>query len=249
MNGSRRLFIAMFLISVAFHLLLGAAWSAHKLHSVQNLAVIAPPIFSVVKLAIPTAHEEPPHLNSGSIQAPMSALTNNLQVKSLANRVDFPDENMQISTLSQASSNVAPHAPLGPFQSEIDPKKAWINVAESVNYSLLQGISMDVTQGDYHLQEELDVRVRARGDLNIEYPLLAAALGKEAVVYVLLLIDEKGQKVSVRIVRGDADFNSYVLHALESIEFRPAILKGAAVRSLMILEFEFRRDPPLVGSF
>jgi TonB family protein len=108
---------------------------------------------------------------------------------------------------------------------------------------------MDVTNGEYLLPGEVDLRVRAKGDLSIEYPLIAAAMGKEAVTYVLLLIDEQGKKLRVQIVRGDADFNNAVLEALEKVEFRPAMLKGMPVRSLLLLEFEFRRNPPEIGYF
>jgi outer membrane biosynthesis protein TonB len=108
---------------------------------------------------------------------------------------------------------------------------------------------MDISDGEYRLQNDLDKRVRAMGNLTIEYPLIAAALGKEAVVYVLLLIDEEGKKSRMQVVHGDADFSNAVLQALDKVEFRPGVLRDKPVRSIMLLEFEFRRDPPKSGSF
>lgn len=107
---------------------------------------------------------------------------------------------------------------------------------------------MDVSGGEYRLQGDLDKRVAAKGNLTIEYPLIAAALGNEAMVYVLLLIDEEGKKSRVEIVQGDADFSVAVLQALDKVEFRPGVLKNKPVRSIMLLEFEFRRNPPEPGS-
>jgi TonB family protein len=251
MNGKRGVFITMFAVSIAIHVLLGAAWSAHRLHTSHNAVVPSPQIFAVLKpasaspITFPQLELSRPTKNS--VATPTHTISSKEEPKDLA-----PSQEDVIPTLSNklsAVTNAAASAPMGPFVSTIDPKKAWINVAESINYNLLRGISMDISNGEYRLPDELDVRVRAKGDLTIEYPLIAAAVGKEAVIYVLLLLDEQGQKTRVQIARGDPDFDDAVLKALEKVEFRPAMLKGTPVRSLLILEFEFRRDAPETGSF
>jgi outer membrane biosynthesis protein TonB len=256
MNRKRGGLITMFVISIAIHILFGGAWSAYRLHKIHNTAVPSPQIFAVLT-PTSTAQITPPQLASAASTKDSVLMPTQItpsKAKDLA-----PSANLQknvLSTLTTKKPNelnavtpTATSAPMGPFQSEIDPKKAWINVAESVNYNLLRGISMDISGGEYRLPDELDVRVRAKGDLTIEYPLIPAAMGKEAVIYVLLLIDEEGKKVRVQIVRGDPDFDSPVLQALEKVEFRSAILKHKPVRSLLLLEFEFRRNPPEIGSF
>lgn len=254
MNGRRNVFITMFVMSIAFHLLLGAAWSVHRLHTVQNLADVKPQTFRVVKIAPLPTRAEPVRAINVPIPVPPVAPSKIRPSTPAASKL-VPSQNSAVLTpIIQPPSELlganedSANMPMGPFQSKIDPKKAWINVAESVNYDLLRGISMDISKGEYRLPDELDTRVRAKGDLTIEYPLIAAAMGKEAVVYVLLLIDEQGQKARVQVIRGSPDFDDAVLQSLEKIEFRPAIIKRVAVRSLLILEFEFRRDPPEVGS-
>ncbi len=251
MNGKRGVLITMFAVSIAIHILLGAAWSAHRLQTLDNTVVSSPQIFAVLKPASASTITFPQLELSGPKKD--SAATPTHTISSKEGSEDLaPSQEDVIPTLSNklsADTNAAASAPMGPFVSTVDPKKAWINVAESVNYNLLRGISMDISNGEYRLPDELDVRVRATGDLTIEYPLIAAALGKEAVIYVLLLIDERGKKLRVQIVRGDEDFNSTVLEALEKVEFRAALLKQTPVRSLLLLEFEFRRNPPEIGSF
>jgi TonB family protein len=254
MNGRRKVFVAMFVISIAFHLLLGAVWSAHRLYTVQNLADVKPQTFRVVKIAPLPTRAEPVRAINVPIQEPLLAPSKTRPSTPAASKLVISQNPATLTPIilspsellapSEDSANML----MGPFQSKIDPKKAWINVAESVNYDLLRGISMDISQGEYRLPDELDIRVRAKGDLTIEYPLIAAAMGKEAVVYVLLLIDEQGQKARVQVIRGSPDFDNAVIQSLEKVEFRPAILKHVAVRSLLILEFEFRRDSPEVGS-
>lgn len=254
MNGRRKVFFTMFVISIAFHLLLGAAWSAHRLYTVQNLADVKPQIFRVVNIAPLPTRAEPARAINVPLRAALSTPDKTRPSLPAASKLALsqnpaaPTPIIQAQSERPTTSEDPANMPMGPFQSKIDPKKAWINVAESVNYDLLRGISIDISQGEYRLPDELDIRVRAKGDLTVEYPLIAAAMGKEAVVYVLLLIDEQGQKTRVQVIRGSPDFDNAVLQSLEKIEFRPAILKHVAVRSLLILEFEFRRDPPEVGS-
>jgi TonB family protein len=245
MSRKRSVLVIMFMVSTMIHVLLGALWSASRLYSVQNSANSTFRNFTVLKMP-----------NSGLDTEPTLAPRPTNTV--LPSRTDPPRENAVSDPIPQTPSekrleqgnelgtiaDVPTNAPMGPFMSSIDPKSAWINVSESVNYNLLRGISMDVSQGEYRLPDELDVRVRAKGDLTIEYPLIAATMGKEALVYVLLLIDEQGAKTRVEIARGDADFDEAVLHALEKIEFRPAMVKRVPVRSLLLLEFDFRRDAP-----
>jgi TonB family protein len=256
MNGKRRVLVIMFVFSILIHLLFAAAWSTHLLYTVQNMIDPARRIFTVVKLPELQRADQPASMREARMTKPITAhqLTQDNTPSELAHEIipssapntapSLPEPIKQAEIITATAD-----MPMGPFQSKIDPKKAWINVAESVNYSLLRGISMDVSNGEYRLPDELDVRVRAKGDLTIEYPLIAAATGKEAVIYVLLLIDEQGQKVRVQIVRGDPDFDNAVLQSLEKVEFRPATLKREPVRSLLLLEFEFRRNPPEIGSF
>lgn len=257
MNGRRDVFVTMFVISIAFHLLLGAAWSAHRLYTIKNLADVKPQTFSVVKIApLPPPVEIARTLTVPVVPTRKASLTpdsghpSTHAASELMMRLNPVSPAPAIASMNDAlaANEDAANVPTGPFQSKIDPKKAWINVAESVNYDLLRGISMDISKGEYRLPDELDVRVRAKGDLIIEYPLVAAATGKEGVVYVLLLIDEEGKKARVQVIRGSPDFDNAVLQSLKKIEFRPAILKHVAVRTLLILEFEFRRDPPAVGA-
>lgn len=245
----------MLFLSAFTHFVLAAAWSTHRLHTVQNMidhsprafTMVKPPELPRVKQPLPrqSVHAEVPTIirqsrreNTSSELAPK--VTSSLSAPSTAPNLIEPIK----PDVSLADGNM----PMGPFQSEIDPKRAWINVAESIDYSLLRGISMDVSGGEYRLQGDLDKRVAAKGNLTIEYPLIAAALGNEAMVYVLLLIDEEGKKSRVEIVQGDADFSVAVLQALDKVEFRPGVLKNKPVRSIMLLEFEFRRNPPEPGS-
>jgi TonB family protein len=253
MNSKHSVLVTMFVISIAIHLLLGAVWSAHRLYTVRNMMNATTSVFTVVKSATATHIVETPLIINAPTKEPLSIPSKNPLHKNTSSESDSQTrtpipapvpEPSELNTVTQSLVN----APMGPFISEIDPKKAWINVAESVNYDLLRGISMDISQGEYRLPDELDVRVRAKGDLTIEYPFIPAAMGKEAVIYVLLLIDEQGQKIRMQIVRGDPDFDNAVLQSLEKVEFRPAMLKREPVRSLLLLEFEFRRNPPEIGS-
>jgi outer membrane biosynthesis protein TonB len=256
MNIKRRVLVTMFIFSMLIHLLLAAAWSAHQLYSVQNMINIAPRAFTVVKSTeLPRVQQTLPEQR---VQVKVPTTVRQLQRENTISEV-LPNTTPSLSASSTVPNLRQPiksditladaNVPMGPFLTEIDPKKAWINVAESIDYSLLQGISMDISDGEYRLQNDLDKRVRAMGNLTIEYPLIAAALGKEAVVYVLLLIDEEGKKSRMQVVHGDADFSNAVLQALDKVEFRPGVLRDKPVRSIMLLEFEFRRDPPKSGSF
>jgi TonB family protein len=246
-NNKRNVLVTMLIASTMIHVLLGALWSATRLYSAQNLAASTSQDFTVLKMPSSDRVEVPRMARSlepaGVVVLP---LPNDTATESpVRGPITTPSATPPSQAKRQSSvADVPANAPMGPFVSAIDPKKAWINVAESVNYNVLRGISMDVSQGKYLLPDELDVRVRAKGDLVIEYPFIAAALGKEALVYVLLLIDEQGTKTRVEIARGDADFDQAVLHALEKIEFRPAMLKRMPVRSLLLLEFDFRREAP-----
>jgi TonB family protein len=253
MKSRRTAFITMFVTSLVIHFLFAAAWSVHRLRTVKNTVDITPQIFIVIRPATLTHIVEPKPAPKVSTSDPLSTPTNNQPKISTPIESAIPPppaSGVQQSNETDAITAVetAVSMPMGPFQSKIDPKKAWINVAESVNYDLLRGIGMDVTAGEYRLPGEVDLRVRAKGDLSIEYPLIAAAMGKEAVTYVLLLIDEQGKKFRVQVVRGDPDFDTAVLQSLEKVEFRPAMLKRVPVRSLLLLEFEFRRNPPEIGS-
>jgi len=230
-----------------------APFSAHRLYTVTNMMNATTTIITVITSTTSTHIVEAPLIINVPTKKFLSIPSKNPLHKNSSSESDSQartlipapvPESSELNTVTQSLANT----PIGPFISEIDPKKAWINVAESVNYDLLRGISMDISQGEYRLPDELDIRVRAKGDLTIEYPFIPAAMGKEAVIYVLLLIDEQGQKIRVQIVRGDPDFDNAVLQSLEKVEFRPAMLKRVPVRSLLLLEFEFRRHPPEIGS-
>lgn len=248
MNNKRSVLVTMLVASALVHVLLGVLWTTNRLYSVQNFVDPTSRDFTVFRMPSSDRVEMPAIARSSEPAAvTLPLLTNTASERPIR---DPTPSTPSVTPPKQAdesaiATDVPTNAPMGPFMSAIDPKNAWINVSESVNYNLLRGISMDVSQGEYRLPDELDVRVRAKGDLTIEYPLIAAALGKEAFVYVLLLIDEQGTKTRVEIARGDADFNEAVLHALEKIEFRPAMLKRMPVRSLLLLEFDFRRNAPL----
>jgi TonB family protein len=246
MNNKRSVLVTMLVASTVIHVFLGALWSATRLYSAQNLAASTSQDFTVLKM--PSSDRVEVARMARSLE-PAGVVLPLLNDTARESPVRGPITTPSVTPPSQANrqssvTDVPANTPMGPFVSAIDPKKAWINVAESVNYNVLRGISMDVSQGEYLLPDELDVRVRAKGDLVIEYPFIAAALGREALVYVLLLIDEQGAKTRVEIARGDADFDQAVLHALEKIEFRPAMLKRMPVRSLLLLEFDFRREAP-----
>jgi TonB family protein len=255
MDSKRRVLVTMFIFSMLIHLLIAAMWSAHRLHSVQNMMSVSSRTFTVVrppklpselKLVPLQKVRKPDATNLRQLQRENTA--NELAPKALTSPAATAPSGVQQAIKPDPSPDEAANMPMGPFQSAIDPKKAWINVAESIEYGLLQGISLDISGGEYRLQSNLDKRVQATGDLTIAYPYIAAALGKEAVVYVLLLIDEEGKKSRVQVLRGDADFDNAALLALEKVEFRPGVLKNNPVRSLMLLEFEFRRNAPEPGS-
>jgi TonB family protein len=256
MKGKSRAFITMFVISLAIHSLLAAIWSAQRFYTIHNTIEPVPQVFTAVRPSSLPPVTKPTVAQADSPNVPISVPTKNPPRTKIPNdaATETVDRLKSEPALSdpqpteQGEINTTSNLQMGPFQSTIDPKKAWINVAESLNYDLLRGISMDVSQGEYRLPGEVDLRVRAQSDLAIEYPLIAAALGKEAVIYVLLLIDEQGQKIRTQIVRGDPDFDNAVLQSLEKVEFRPAMLKQVPVRSLLLLEFEFRRNPPEIGS-
>jgi outer membrane biosynthesis protein TonB len=250
MNNRRSVIITMLIASVMFHVLLGAVWTATRLYSVQNFADSTSRNFTVLRMPPSDRSGTPamaPSLEPKDVLASHPNTAKERTVRGLIQPAPSVTPTKQANERS-GDADVSTNAPMGPFVSAIDPKNAWINVAESVNYSVLRGIIMDVSQGEYRLPDELDVRVRAKGDLTIEYPFIAATLGKEAVIYALLLIDEQGQKIRVQIARGDPDFDNAVLQSLEKVEFRPAMLKGVPVRSLLLLEFDFRRNPPEIGS-
>jgi outer membrane biosynthesis protein TonB len=255
MDSKCKVLVTMFIFSMLIHLLLAASWSAYRLHSVQNMINVSPRTFTMVRP--PELPDEVKPVPSQNVRKPDTTTLRQLQRENTANELASKTPTSSTATAPSsvrqpikpdASPDDAANIPMGPFQLAIDPKKAWINVAESIDYSLLQGISMDVSDGEYRLQSDLDKRVRATGNLTIEYPFVAAALGKEAVVYVLLLIDEEGKKSRLQVVHGDLDFSNSVLQALDKVEFRPGVLRDEPVRSLLLLEFEFRRNPPEIGS-
>ena len=257
MNRRRSALFTMLVISIAIHLLLSAGWSIHRLHVIRNVAESTSHVFTAIKLNASPQRVEvvPPKSTAIGDVVPARRIDQPEGKKKplppspvAIPTPAAPDPNPKKPINVQPAIADAPKIPVGPFHSEIDPKQAWINVAESVNYGLLRGITVDISQGEYRLQDEMDVRVRAKGDLRVEYPLIAAAVGKEAVLYVLLLIDEQGRKIRVQIVRGNPDFDQAVLQSLETVEFRPAVLKGTPLKSMLLLEFEFRRNPPEVGS-
>jgi hypothetical protein len=245
MNDSAKLFITAVIVSIAAHAMLAVAYSAYRRHVVVTTSDTAPRAFDVfnARLAKVEAKPAPTPTKAAPALSKTPMLSDAPPVLRSAPALPIPPVSVEAELLVMPATEIALKPP-GPFISPIDPKHAWINVAESVNYDLMRGVTMDISQGEYRLSGEVDVRVRARGDLAIEYPLFAAALGKEAVLYVLLLIDEQGRKNRVEVIRGDIEFHESILQALERVEFRPAMLKNQPVKALLLLEFEFRRAGP-----
>jgi Gram-negative bacterial TonB protein C-terminal len=251
-HDSRKFLLLALAVSIAFHVMLGLAWSAFRLHAIISNSPesqLTKP-FRLVKTntqegqtSRPVA-SEPKHVPPVLVQSSGSALPS-IRIPPLLPRLEAAREPPE--KMIEATDEFVPIKPPGPFVSPIDPKQAWINVAESVNYGLLDGFKMDVSQGEYRLSTELDVRVRARGDLLLEYPLMAAAIGKESVIYVILQIDENGNRTRTEIVRGDADFDRTVIDALDMVQFLPGKIRERPVKSILILEFAFRRSPPEIG--
>lgn len=62
------------------------------------------------------------------------------------------------------------------------------------------------------------------------YPMLARELGREGIVLLQLIIDEKGRLVDVQLVKkAGSGFDEEALRAVRSSTFRPAIRNGRAV--------------------
>lgn len=247
MKDSRKVLVVAVVASLIAHAILAVAYSAHRRHVVVTTSATTPQLPEVITARLAKAEPEPKAIpTTAPLKRPntppkMPAVADTSPPQKILQ--SSPPVQVQAELLAMSAAEAALKPP-GPFVSPIDPKQAWINVAESVNYDLLRGVTMDIAQGEYRLSGEVDVRVRAKGDLAIEYPVFAAAFGKEAVLYVLLLIDEQGRKNRVEVIRGDVEFHEAILQALERVEFRPAMLKNQPVKALLLLEFEFRRTGP-----
>lgn len=246
MKDSRKVLIVAVVASLIAHAILAIAYSAHRRHVVVTASDTTPQVLKLVTARLAKVESEP----TSTLAIPLKRVAALAKAPTLADAPVLQQSSANLPRVQvQAEPLVVPAAqvaikPSGPFISPIDPKQAWINVAESVNYDLLRGITMDIAQGEYRLSTEVDVRVRAKDDLAIEYPVFAAAFGKEAALYVLLLIDEQGRKNRVEVIRGDVEFHEAILQALDRVEFRPAMLKNQPVKALLLLEFEFRRAGP-----
>jgi hypothetical protein len=117
---------------------------------------------------------------------------------------------------------------------------AQVNVAESHDYDLLKGFSMDISKGHFALQTELEVRVKALDELKIYYPFsLATAMRKREYVYIVLLIDELGNTVRMQPLFGQERLYNTTMDALEKVRFTPGIVRGEGHKSLLLLEFEY----------
>lgn len=261
MARARKSFAIALIASLIAHALLWFVGSVAIHHTVRNVAQPQIAAFTVVRVPFPQAskNELAPTSAADQLRAVQTPAPTNPEADKTrpsstsaataaippAMSKSIPAPTTSVAKLSPPTETTQP-SKSSPFEGEIDPKQAWINVAESPNLGLLQGVTIDVSGGSYYLSEEVDVRVRARGDLKVEYPVSAAVLGSEGVVYVMLLIGDQGQKDRVQILSGPPMFDAAVLQSLEPIEFLPAMLKDKPVASILLLEFEFRRKPPAI---
>jgi hypothetical protein len=137
MKSRRAAFITMFVTSLVIHFLLAAAWSVHRLRTVKNITDITPQIFTVIRPASLPHIVEPILGPKLSTRDPVSTPTNNPPKKHTPIDAVLPPPPASSVQHSNGTDNIAAaeasvSIPMGPFQSTIDPKKAWINVAESV---------------------------------------------------------------------------------------------------------------------
>ncbi|HOP85030.1 MAG TPA: energy transducer TonB [Syntrophorhabdaceae bacterium] len=73
-----------------------------------------------------------------------------------------------------------------------------------------------------------------------EYPFMARKLGKEGVVVLMVIIDEKGKLVEVKVIEAsDQIFADAAIEAVKRSKFFPARWKGIPVPSRAILPIRF----------
>jgi periplasmic protein TonB len=240
-------------VSLLLHGVFALSLSATRVHLVTNGIEMGSPL-TVVSMTPPTLQQPSPPVASepSAVKPPdITPPAREARTKATTDVPAKPETVKPEPVKTPRDLEIGPprqtNTDEGPFVSPIDRSTAWMNVAEVTNYALLQGVSIDVTNGEFRLSTELDVRVRARGDLVLEYPIDAALLGEEGAVYIMLLIDEQGGKRDVRVLNGKPVFVAAVLRALEPIQFTPGRLRGNPVRSILLLEFDFRREPPPLG--
>jgi outer membrane biosynthesis protein TonB len=237
-------------VSLLLHGVFALSLSATRVHLVTNGLQAGLPLTVVSMVQATSATKPPPVTTEPVMQRQPKPVEARAESRSNPPR-DVPAKAPEPAKRPPRDVETGPprqtNTEEGPFVSPIDRSTAWMNVAEVVNYELLRGVPIDVSNGEYRLSTELDVRVRARGDLVLEYPVDAALLGEEGAVYIMLLIDEQGAKRDVRVLNGKPVFAATVLRALEPIQFTPGRIRGNAVRSILLLEFDFRREPPPLG--
>ncbi len=72
------------------------------------------------------------------------------------------------------------------------------------------------------------------------YPTIARKLGKEGKVVLRLTIDQQGDLINVEVLEGAGyGFTEAAIEAVRKSRFRPAIIKGKAVISRVILPIRF----------
>ena len=143
MKSNRSVLITMFAISVGIHLFLSAVWSASRIYGAQNRADESTRTFTVIEtLPAPVARESAPaRMNNTNVSTPPKTSdklkSRELSAPELTQKTPPPDKFSEDTYTAGNERTGLEHLRVGPFQSEIDPKKAWINVAESNNYQLL----------------------------------------------------------------------------------------------------------------
>jgi TonB family protein len=105
--------------------------------------------------------------------------------------------------------------------------------------------AIPVSTGRVYAETEVDEKAEVRSLPDPEYPPLLRRAGVGGTVIVQLVIDTLGQVEpgSARVVSSpNPDFNRPALNAIEQSVFRPARIRGQAVRVRMRLQVRFKED-------
>jgi periplasmic protein TonB len=99
----------------------------------------------------------------------------------------------------------------------------------------------------YYLAAELDRRPQPLQAIEPEVP--AEAGGAEGSVVLRLLIDERGSVDEATVVRAQPPglFERTALEAFSQVRFSPGMLSGAAVKSQLLVEVQFRNRQPVAS--
>jgi TonB family protein len=84
---------------------------------------------------------------------------------------------------------------------------------------------------------------------NVKYPEAAKRAGIQGTVFVEAFLDEKGNVVDLRIIRGVAEDRDRLLdraaeEAIRATKFKPGMLRGKPVKVRMAIPIRFRLDAP-----